>query len=467
MKIVRTIAIIFVLLATNSASAADWPQYLGPNRDATSNEKGLMRSWPADGPKVLWTFPLAEGYAGPAISEGKVYIYDRVENKTDILRCIDLVTGKEDWTFSYEAPGSVSRYNGNKSVPAIDGNRIYICDLLGNLHCVDKKSHKAIWHKNIWTDFGGTDLPEFGIGQSPLIYQNLVIVASQTKSTGVVAYDKETGKLVWKTANLGDVGYVSPTLVKISGTDQVVMIPAGEETEQADHNSGMDPNETENSAPGAGRGGPGGAQGSAPGAGPGAPPSGAAQQRNATIKGTVTGFDPKTGAILWSYTGFQCHRPVNNVLAIGKNRLFMYGGDGGSAIIQIEKTNNSYTVKELLKNKFGAMINPAVLYKDYLYGNWYTLSARDGMVCMDLNCEVKWKTKKAPLFERGGLILVDDMIINNADGTFYLIEPTPEGFKMLSKAKLLDKKEEFVPFALSDGKLVVRGKTQMKCVQVK
>jgi hypothetical protein len=89
------------------------------------------------------------------------------------------------------------------------------------------------------------------------------------------------------------------------------------------------------------------------------------------------------------------------------------------------------------------------------------------MVCMDLSGAVKWKTQKNPLFERGGLILVDDMIINNADGTFYLIEPSPEGFKMLSKAKLLDKKEEFVPFALSDGKLVVRGKMQMKCVQVK
>jgi outer membrane protein assembly factor BamB len=88
------------LLVTNPVFASDRPQRLGPNRDATSNEKGLMRSWPADGPKVLWTSPLAEGYGGPAISRGKVYVYDSVESKTDILRCIDFATGKKEWTYA-------------------------------------------------------------------------------------------------------------------------------------------------------------------------------------------------------------------------------------------------------------------------------------------------------------------------------------------------------------------------------
>jgi outer membrane protein assembly factor BamB len=471
MKTVRAIAIIFVLLAANSVFASDWPQYLGPNRDATSNEKGLMRSWPSDGPKGLWTIPLGEGYGGPAISEGKVYVYDRVENKTNILRCIDLMTGKEEWSFSYEAPGSIGDYNGSKCVPAIDGNRIYVSDQLGNLHCVDKTSHKAIWHKNIWTDFGGTGLPSFGITQMPLIYHNMVIVASQTQSAGVVAYDKQTGNVIWKTAKLpGEVGYMSPSLVKISGTDQVVMLSGagmkmGGETPPAGQGAPSGPG----SATPAGQGAPG----SAPPAAQGAPPgTGAAPTIDETKKGVFSGFDAKTGALLWSYTGFQCMRPINNITAIGNNRFFIYGGDGGSAgasaIIQIEKINNSYTVKELLRpNKFGSTIHPVIFYKDYLYGNWSTLDAQNGMVCMDLNGAVKWKTKKNPLFDKGGLILVDDMIINNGDGTFYLIEPTPAGFKMLSKAKLLDKNEEYAPFALSDGKLVVRGKTQLKCVQVK
>ncbi len=473
MKTIRAIAIIFVLLATSPVFASDWPQYLGPDRNAVSSEKGLLRSWPADGPKVLWTISLAEGYAGPAISEGKVYIYDRVENKTDVLRCIDLATGKEEWTFSYEASGSPSDYKGSKSVPTVDGNRIYVCDELGNLHCVDKNSHKAIWHKNIWTDFGGTDLPTFGITQSPLIYQNMVIVASQTEKAGLVAYDKQTGNIIWKTSKLPGVpGYMSPKLIKISGTDQVVMESAagmsgpGGPGEQASRGG----------APQVGQGAPGGAQGpgtgagqGATGSGPGGEQGGALPTIDETKKGALSGFDPKTGALLWSFNDYQCMRPVNDITAIGNNRLFISGGDGGSSyIIQIEKINNSYNVKVLLKpNEFGSQIHPAIFYKDYLYGNWITLKAQNGMVCMDLNGAIKWKTKKSPLFERGGLILVDDMIINNSNGTFYLIEPSPDGFKMLSKAKLLDKNEEFAPFALSDGKLVIRGKTQMKCVQVK
>ena len=74
MRVVRSIILISVLIATNQVVASDWPQYLGPDRNAVSNEKGLMRSWPADGPKVLWTVSLGEGFGGPAISEGKVHV---------------------------------------------------------------------------------------------------------------------------------------------------------------------------------------------------------------------------------------------------------------------------------------------------------------------------------------------------------------------------------------------------------
>jgi hypothetical protein len=87
---------------------ADWPQYLGPNRNATSDEKGLLRSWPAEGPKVLWTFELGAGFGGGAITKDKVYLLDRIPRKQDVFRCIDLNSGKELWSFAYDAPGRVS-----------------------------------------------------------------------------------------------------------------------------------------------------------------------------------------------------------------------------------------------------------------------------------------------------------------------------------------------------------------------
>lgn len=422
MRVARAIAAltIFLLFAANFAYASDWPQYLGPNRNAVSGEKGLLRSWPAEGPKVLWTIPLGEGFGGPAISEGKVYVYDRVEDKTNILRCLDLLTGKEEWTFSNESPGSVS-FDGSRSVPTIDGDRIYICDLFGNLNCIDKNTHKALWNKNIWTDFGGKDYPKWAIAQNPLVYENMVIVASQTLEVGLVAYDKQNGNIIWKTPKLpGNESYVTPAIVRISGEDHLTMITAA--------------------------------------------------SRDGSIKGAVLGYNPKTGDLLWTYEGWQCGIPVPNVTEIGNNQLFVTGGyNAGSALIQIDKSENSYTVKEVMTSKdFLAHVHPAVLYKGYLYGQGTENTVKDGFVCMDLEGNAKWKTIKTPAFDKGGYILVDDMIISSdGEKKLYLIEPNPNEFKVLAEAELLNTKQSWAPLALSDGKLVIRDQGQMKCVLLK
>lgn len=398
----------------------DWPQYLGPDRNTVSSEKGLLRSWPPEGPKVLWTVPLGEGFGGPAISQGKVYVYDRADDKTNILRCLDLMTGQEEWTFSHESPGSVS-YDGSRSVPTIDGNRIYICGVFGNLHCVDLNTHKALWHRNLWTDFGGTEYPRWAIAQNPLVYKNMVIVASQTNEVGIVAYDKTSGNIVWKTPKLpGAAAYVSPAIVKISGEDHLSMITAA--------------------------------------------------TRDGSSRGAVLGYNPENGELLWSYEGWQCGIPIPNVTETGNNHLFITGGYGaGSALIQVEKNENSYAVKEILTTKdFISHVHPAIFYKGHVFTHNSDNSTQDGFGCMDLEGNIKWKTKKNPSFDKGGYIFVDDMIISSdGEKMLYLIEPSPEEFKVLAKAELLDTKQSWSPLALSDGKLVIRDQKQMKCVLVK
>ena len=422
MKKIYAIAIISVFLSVNSIFAADWPQYLGPDRNAVSTEKGLFRSWPADGPKVLWTITLGEGFGGAAVSEGKVYVYDRIEDKTNILRCLDLMTGKEEWSFSNEAPGSVS-FDGTRTVPTIDGNRIYICDLFGNFHCLDKNTHKVLWRKNIWTDFGGKEYPRWAITQNPLVYQNMVIVASQTEAAGIVAYEKESGNIIWKTPKLqGNAGYVSPAVVKLNGEDHLIMVTA----------SGM---------------------------------------FNSPDKGSVSGFNPKTGALIWSFDGWQCGIPVPNVTQISKNRIFITAGYGaGGTIMEINKNGDFYVVKEILHTKdFETHAHPAILYKEHLYGHCTNNTGKmDGFICMDLEGNIKWKTGKKPFFDKGGMILVDDVIISSdGEKMLYLIEPDPAGFKVLAQAELLGTKQSWGPLTLSDGKLVIRDQKQMKCILLK
>ena len=150
----RVILTIAALSVACTSWAADWPQYLGPDRNSTSPEKGLLRAWPETGPEVLWTTPVNRGYGGPVIKDGKVYLLDRNADVGDNLRCLDLANGKEVWNFAYDAPGQVM-YPGSRSVPAVEDKYVYSCGHNGDLYCIDINTHKPVWNKNIWTDFGG------------------------------------------------------------------------------------------------------------------------------------------------------------------------------------------------------------------------------------------------------------------------------------------------------------------------
>jgi outer membrane protein assembly factor BamB len=418
---IKFIAVIAALSAV-CAFAADWPGYFGPKRDSTSTEKGLLRSWPKEGPKVLWTAPVGIGYGGPAVSGGKVYLLDRDDKVGDNLRVFDLSNGKELWNFAYDAPGSFN-HPGSRSTPAVDGNNVYTCGSLGDLYCINTSTHKPVWNKNVWKDFGGGQLPRWAITQNPLIYRNLVIVAPQTSQAGVVAYDKLTGELKWQSPALsGGVGYVSPSIVKIGGDDHLVMIMAGI---------------------GFGRSASG---------------------------GSVNGLDPLSGKVLWTYGNWQCGIPVPHAVDAGEGRILITGGySAGAAMIKVEKkADGSYGVAELFKTiDFGAHTQPPILYKDHFYVP-YTINERsDGLVCMGMDGKIKWKTGDDPAFNKGGAILVDGLLLS-VDGNkrLYLIEPDPSGFKPLASAELLEQGENWAPIALVDGKLLIRDHKNLKCVAV-
>ncbi len=224
MKNILFTAATFLLVAfTTSLYAQDWPQFLGPEGNSTSPQKNLLRSWPENGPEVLWTANIGIGYGGPVVKDGKVYLLDRIDSIGDIMRSFDLTTGKELWNYEYASPGSFP-FPGSRSVPAVDGNYVYACGAVGDLFCIDINTHKMVWNANIWTSFGGTDLPIWAISQCPLIYGDMLIVSSQAPEAGVVAYNKLTGALLWETPNLGNENYVSPAIAKISGEDHVVMV---------------------------------------------------------------------------------------------------------------------------------------------------------------------------------------------------------------------------------------------------
>ncbi len=435
------ITTVFLVSCISEVFAQDWPQYLGPNRNSTSPQKGILRTWPASGPEVLWTANVGPGYGGPVIKDGKVYLLDRNDETGDIMRCFDFKTGKELWKFSYDAPASVM-FPGSRSVPAVNGNYVYSCGHNGDLYCIDINTHKPVWNKNIWTDFGGTNLPIWAITQCPLIYGNMCIVASQAPEAGVVAFDKLTGKIVWKTPNLGNESYASPAVVKIDGNDHIVMVISS--TNPFGH------------------------------------------RELPQTKGRIVGLEPGTGKLLWDYNEWECHISVPSAVDAGNNKVLVAGGyENGVVMIKVEKkTDGSYGVTELFKhNDFGEHTKPPILYNGYFYAQFSTNSKRDGLACMDMDGKVLWKTMRAPAFDKGSMILADGLILAT-DGrkSLFLIEPSPSGFKPLASAEVLNEggmagddpmasriggaAQNWAPIALAGGNLLIRDQNRLMCVRV-
>jgi outer membrane protein assembly factor BamB len=423
------IPVIVLLVCISNTYAQDWPHYLGPNGNSSSNQKNILHSWPQQRPEVLWTTAVGIGYGGPVVKDGKVYLLDRDDKVGDKMRCFDLSNGKELWSFGYDAPGSVM-FPGSRSVPALDGNRLYSCGPYGNLYCIDINTHKALWNKNVWTDFGGGEIPRWAITQCPLVLGDLLILASQAPQAGVVAYDKLTGNVRWKTPSLGAVGYVSPAIVKVGKESHVVMITAS-----------------------AGRG-------------------------ESASGGKVVGIDPLTGKVLWEYTNWQCGIPVPSAVDAGEGRVLITGGyQAGAAMIKVEKkADGSYSVSELYKNAdFGAHTQPPVLYNGNFYAQYSTNERKDGLVCMSIDGKIKWKTGRTPLFDKGGLILADGLLLGT-DGSskLYLIEPDPSAFKPIATSDLLkpetgfkgSSNQNWAPLALADGKLLIRDQSRLICVKI-
>ncbi len=445
---------IFVLAMSCNSLAADWPQFLGPERNSTSAEQGLLRSWPENGPEVLWTVEVGRGFGGPVIKDGKVYLLDRDDEVGDKLRCFNLADGGELWSYAYEAPGSVM-FPGSRSVPTVDGNLVYTCGHNGDLHAIEINTHKPIWKANVWTDFGGKpasdtsggfrsrdpgSFPIWAITQCPLIYDDLLILVSQAPDAGVVAYDKLSGDVKWTTANLGNESYASPSVVRIDGKDHVVIVISSTN----------------------------------PIGNPGLP----------RTLGKVVGLEPHTGEILWEYDQWNCHISVPSAVDAGDNRVLVVGGyELGATMIKVEKKDDgSYVATELFTTEeFGDQTKPPVLHNGYLYAQFGTNNRRDGLCCMNLDGEIMWKTKRDPSFNKGSMILVDGlMLATDGEKSVYLIDPDPQAFKQLASAELLGEAGEsggiagriggrtqnWAPIALSDGKLLIRDQSEMKCIKV-
>jgi outer membrane protein assembly factor BamB len=203
-----------------TVSAADWPQWRGPQRNGISTETGLLTSWPKEGPRMLWTVNgLGEGYSAVAVVGGRVYTQGQRGGR-HYVTAIDVNTGAKAWETVAGGSFNESRGNGPRGTPTVDGTRLYALAPDGMLACLDAASGKTIWSQNILQKFRGS-VPPWGISESPLVDGDRLIVMPGGRDGSLVALNKADGALVWKSGTEG-AGYSSAVIGDFDGGRQII-----------------------------------------------------------------------------------------------------------------------------------------------------------------------------------------------------------------------------------------------------
>ena len=232
----RLFALLALVTLTTPTRAEDWPQWMGPGRDNVWRETGIVASFPKDGPKVLWRIKVANGYSGPAVANGLVYLTDFVADEDtqvdnfkrklyvgkERVLCLDAKTGDIKWKHEYPCKYDVSYPNGPRCTPTIGGGKVYTVGAEGNLFCFDAKTGDILWSKSLKDDYT-KKAPLWGFSGHPLIDGDRLICLVGGKGSVAVAFDKNTGKEIWKALSAKEPGYAPPVIFETKGTRQLLV----------------------------------------------------------------------------------------------------------------------------------------------------------------------------------------------------------------------------------------------------
>jgi outer membrane protein assembly factor BamB len=411
--------VLLILLTAVSAMSGDWPQFRGPNRDNISTETGLLKTWPAKGPKVLWKTQVCQGYAGVAIKEGRAYINDYDDAKKEhLVRCISLADGKELWRWSY--PVEIRPSHGiTRTVPAVGKTLVFSLDPKCRFHALDIKTGKLVWQKNLVQDYKAT-IPGWYAGQNPLLDGDKVLLASGGDAL-IIAFDQATGKEVWKSPNPAKdlMSHASLMPATIGGIKQFLYLTMNK----------------------------------------------------------VLGVSAADGQILWSspFTAKMaaCPSPVS----IGDGRVFVTSGyEAGSAMYQVDKSGAAFSAKklyDLTSTQFNSEVHTPILFQNHLFA--VSSKTKGRFTCLGLDGKVVWQSPVASgdpagtkTFDLGAFMMADGMffVLDGKTGMLRLLEANTTQYKELASTQILEGEDVWGPLALSNGKLIIRDMNQMVCLQV-
>lgn len=223
---------------TSLAPADDWPQWLGPKRDGVWRERGIVERFPEAGLTYRWRVPLGGGFAGPAVVGNRVYVMDRqlgqgVSQPTDPFArgeipgtervlCLDDASGKVVWQHEYPCAYTVSYASGPRVTPVVDADKVYTLGTEGNLTCLDAEEGSVVWARDFRKEFG-IKTPVWGFAGHPLVDGNKLICLAGGDGSVAVAYDKTTGKELWRALSAKEPGYAPPMIHEFGGRRHLII----------------------------------------------------------------------------------------------------------------------------------------------------------------------------------------------------------------------------------------------------
>ena len=198
----------------------DWPQWRGPRRDGVSTETGLLRAWPAGGPRLAWQARGAgDGYSSFAVAGGRIFTLGARGN-TEYVVAFDAQSGKALWGVANGRRFNNDRGDGPRSTPTVDGDRVYVFGSSGDLTVFEAATGKIVWTQNLLQKYGGSNI-QWGLSESPLVLSDRILVAPGGRGAAIVALKKTDGSLLWKTQS-DEPGYSSALLHEIGGVRQAI-----------------------------------------------------------------------------------------------------------------------------------------------------------------------------------------------------------------------------------------------------
>lgn len=410
----------------------DWPCFLGPRQDSTSTEKGLIVPWPKEGPRIVWEKELGISYCMPVVARGRLYIFDRLRNRCR-LRSMKAEDGETLWTFEYPTDyRDQYGYNGGpRSSPVVDGDRVYTFGPEGMLHCVRATDGKIIW-KIDTTETYGVVQNFFGVGSSPVIEGDLLLVPIggskpgkeaafedlKGNGSGLVAFDKFTGKEKWKTSD-ELASYASP-VTKTVGKRRWCFVFA---------------------------------------------------------RGGLVGLNPTDGKVDFTYpwrANFLESVNAANPIVVGERVLITECYQLGGALLEFQPgaVKPVWTDKDRGRNKsLLCHWNTPIHIDGYVYGSSGRHKPDAELRCIELATgKVQWSE---PGLTRSQLMQVGEHLICLGEtGTLDLLKVNPKRYERISRVvyekggmELLDEPAWAAPI-LSHGLMWVRGNSKLLCLEV-